>query len=453
MHPESCNLQSAIRNPQSAIGESAIALSRRAYLRLACGGIAGFCGSSWLSALAAHAAASGRKYKSCILLFMRGGPTHIDTFDPKPEAPAEYRSRWNPVDTSVPGIQVSELFPNVARQMQHAALIRGMSHNDSGHAGGTYLMHTGFPLSEPKVDGKPYPGMGALVGKELGDPAAAAPNYVVLDLENPGAGRVEQIGSGFLGLAYEPLVVVDPGKGVENLGSTLEAAHFQRRMALLEHVQDSFQQSHQAESIDAHRTNISRAVGLMQSQVGKAFDLSLEPAASAAPYGTSRFGKQCLMARRLIEVGVPFVEVLMSGWDTHASSEMNQLVRLAGDTDTAMAALAADLHGRGLLDSTLIVWTGEFGRTPKYGPKGGRDHYAAAFSSVLLGGGIKGGQVIGRTDELGATVAARPVSPADFFATIYQLLGVDPQMEHQASNGRPIRIVKDGAKPIDGLLG
>jgi uncharacterized protein (DUF1501 family) len=438
----------ASRNPQSAIN-----VSRRAFLRLACGGVAGFCGSSWLSAVAAHAAATGRKYKSCILLFMRGGPTHIDTFDPKPDAPADYRSRWNPIATSAPGIQVSELFPNLARQMQHAALIRGMSHNDSGHAGGTYLMHTGFPLSEPKVDGKPYPGIGALVGKEVGDPAAAAPNYVVLDLENPGAGRVEQIGPGFLGAAFEPLVVVDPGKGVENLNSTLQAVQFQNRMALLEHVQDSFQQAYQAEAIDAHRTNVKRAVGLMQSHVGKAFDLSLEPAASSAAYGPSRFGKQCLMARRLIEVGVPFVEVLLSGWDTHAISEMNQLARLAAETDSAMAALAADLQSRGLLDSTLIVWTGEFGRTPKYGPKGGRDHYAPAFSSVLLGGGIKGGQVIGRTDALGATVEDRPVSPADFFATIYNVLGIDPHKEHQASNGRPIRLLKDGANPIDELFG
>ena len=427
--------------------------SRRAFLRLACGGAVGFGSSSWLSALAAHAAATGRKYQSCVLLFMRGGPSHMDTFDPKPDAPAEYRGPLKAIPTAVPGIQVSEWFPRVAEQMKHAALIRSMTHKDAGHAGGTYLMHTGFPMNEPKVDGKPYPGLGAVVGKELGDPGAAAPNYVVLDLENPGAGRVEQIGPGFLGLAYEPLVVIDPAKGVENLKSNLEAGQVKNRMTLLDHVQEQFAQAYQAEAIEAHRTNLKRAVGLMQSQVGKAFDIGQEPASAAAPYGASRIGKQCLLARRLIEVGVPFVEVLSSGWDSHASSDLKRLTSLAPETDRAMAALASDLQSRGLLDSTLIIWMGEFGRTPRLSNKGGRDHYATAFSSVLIGGGIKGGQVIGRTDKLGATVEDRPVSPADFFATVFKILGIDPNKEHQASGGRPIRMVKDGARVIKELMG
>jgi uncharacterized protein (DUF1501 family) len=426
--------------------------SRRTFLRLASGGAVGFAGSSWLGAVAAHAAATGRKYKSCILLFMRGGPSHIDTFDPKPEAPAEYRGPYQAIETSVPGIRIGEWFPKVAEQMRHAAVIRGMSHNDAGHAGGTYLMHTGFPATEPKVDGKPYPGLGAVVGKELGDPAAAAPNYVVLDLENPGAGRVEQIGPGFLGPAFEPLIVLDPSKGVENLKSGLEPIQFKNRMTLLERVQDQFSQAYQTEAIEAQRTNLKRAVGLMQSQVGAAFDISHEPASAAAAYGDSRIGKQCLLARRLIEVGVPFVEVLSNGWDSHASSDLKLLNTLAPQTDRAMAALTADLQARGLLDDTLIVWMGEFGRTPKLSNKGGRDHYAAAFSSVLIGGGIRGGQVIGRTDEHGATVEDRPVSPADFFATVYKIIGIDPAKEHQASGGRPIRIEKDGARSIDELI-
>jgi uncharacterized protein (DUF1501 family) len=423
--------------------------SRRAFLRLASGG---FASASWIGTLAAHAAATGRKYKSCILLFMRGGPTHIDTFDPKPDAPAEYRGPYKTIDTSVPGIHIGEWFPKVAEQMKHAAIIRGMSHNDAGHAGGTYLMHTGFPLTEPKVEGKPYPGLGAVVGKELGDPDAAAPNYVVLDLEDQGAGRVEQIGPGFLGTAYEPLVVLDPAKGVENLKSSLDAGQFKNRMTLLNHIQDQFFQDYQAEAIEAHRTNLKRAVGLMQSQVGKAFDISLEPASSAAAFGSSRIGKQCLLARRLVEIGVPFAEVLSGGWDSHATSDLRLLNTLAPDTDRAMAALTADLKTRGLLDSTLIVWMGEFGRTPKVSNKGGRDHYAAAFSTVLIGGGIKGGQVIGRTDRLGATVEDRRISPADFFATIYKILGIDPAKEHQASGGRPIRAVKEGARPIAELF-
>jgi uncharacterized protein (DUF1501 family) len=440
----------SIYNPQSAIRNGS--WSRRGFLRLAAGGVAGFSSSSWLGTVAAHAAARGRKFKSCILLFMRGGPSHIDTFDPKPEAPPDYRGPFQAIPTSLPGIHVSELFPKLAQQLQHAAILRGMSHRDAGHAGGTYLMHTGFPQNEPKVDGKPYPGLGAVVGKELGDPGAAAPNYVVLDLENPGAGRVEQLGPGFLGSSYEPLMVVDPAKGVENLRSPLEADQFRNRMALLDHVQETFSQAYQAEAIETHRTNFKRAVGLMQSQVGKAFDISQEPAALAAAYGAGRFGKQCLMARRLVEVGVPFVEVLSGGWDSHAASDMRLFVNLAPETDQAMSALVADLKERGLLETTLIVWTGEFGRTPKLSNKGGRDHYSQAFSSLLIGGGIKGGQVVGRTDKLGATVEDQPVSPADFFATIYKLLGIDPNKKHAASGGRPIRMVKEGGKPIAELV-
>jgi uncharacterized protein (DUF1501 family) len=428
-------------------------LTRRGLLRLGAAGFAGFASASWLGAVAAHAAETKRKYKSCVLLFMRGGPSHIDTFDPKPDAPPEYCGPYKPIQTAVPGIQIGEWFPKVAEQMKHAAVIRGMSHNDAGHAGGTYLMHTGFPLTEPKVEGKPYPGVGAVVGKELGEPGAAAPNYVVLDLENPGAGRVEQIGPGFLGAAHEPLVVLDPSKGVENLKSVLAADKFKNRMELLDFVQDQFAQGYQAEAIESHRTNLKRAVGLMKSKVSEAFDISQEPVAAASAYGTSRIGKQCLLARRLIEVGVPFVEVLSGGWDSHATSDLGLLNKLAPETDRAMAALAADLKDRGLLESTLIVWMGEFGRTPKLGPKGGRDHYAQAFSTVLLGGGIKGGQVIGRTDKHGATVEERRVSPADFFATVYKILGIDPAKEHQSSGGRPIRIVKEGAKPISELLG
>lgn len=421
-------------------------VSRRGFLRLAAGGAAALGSSSWLSAVAQQA--GGRRYKSCILLFMHGGPSHIDTFDPKPDAPAEIRGSFRPINTAVNGIQVSEVFPRVAEQMRHAAIIRGMATGDRGHASARYLMHTGYPFATPRVDGKTYPDLGAIVAKETGDPRSVAPNYVFLYSESGSAQDV--YGPGFLGPEYRPLVVQDPNRGVENLASTQEADQFRNRMELLEHVQSNFQDAYQAEAIRAQRSNLQRAIGLMQSNVAQAFDLRREPAASAEPYGTSRFGKQCLMARRLIEVGVPFVEVSFSSWDHHANIT-NQIRRQGGEVDIGMTALIRDLQSRRLLDSTLIVWMGEFGRTPRMRGDG-RDHYGQAWSSVLIGGGLRGGQVIGRTDANGAEVAARPVSAHDFFATIFRLIGIDPGREHQASGGRPIRIVREGAQPIQELL-
>lgn len=421
---------------------------RRSFLRLAAGGMAGVASSSWLSALADEAATTRRRYKSCILLFMHGGPTHIDTFDPKPDAPAEYRGNFRPIQTSVPGIQISEVFPRFAQQMQHAAIIRGMSTVDSGHASARYMMHTGYPFSTPRVDAKPYPDLGSIVAKELGDPRSIAPNYVFLYSESGNAADV--YGPGFLGPEYRPLIVQNPNRGVENLQSPLNVERFSDRVALLNHVQDEFYQTYRAEAIQAHRINLNRAVGLMQSQVAGAFDLSQEPAASADPYGASHFGRQCLMARRLIEVGIPFVEVSFSGWDHHAN--ITNLVRRQGaELDAGMSALIGDLRTRGLLDSTLIVWMGEFGRTPRMRGDG-RDHYAQAWSSVLMGGGLRGGQVIGRTDEHGAIVVERPVTAHDFFATIFRILAIDPNKEHRTSNGRPIRLVREGARPITELL-
>ncbi len=381
---------------------------------------------------------------------MHGGATHIDTFDPKPDAPAEFRGPFQPIRTSVNGIQVSELFPGLAQHMQHAAIIRGMSTGDAGHLGTRYQMHTGYRFNEPRVDGQPHPDMGAVVAKELGDPRGVAPNYVFLGAENGGVADV--YGPGFLGREYGPLVVRDPDTGVENLQSTLNAEQFRDRVALLEQVQNRFAESYRLDedAIQAHRINLNRAVGLMQSDVARAFTLGQEPAATASAYGTSRFGRQCLMARRLIEVGIPFVEVSYSSWDHHAN--LSTLMRRQGlATDAAMSALVADLKTRGLLDSTLIVWMGEFGRTPRLRGDG-RDHYAQAWSTLLMGGGIRGGSVIGRTDHHGATVEERPVTAADFFATVYRILGIDPRREHRASGGRPIRIVRDGARPIDELI-
>src|ERR1043165_3989276 len=229
-------------------------ISRRGVLRLAAGGAAGLASSSWLSALAQQTPPTGRRHKSCILLFMHGGPSHIDTFDPKPDAPADIRGSFRPINTAVPGIQISEVFSRFAEQMRDAAIIRGMSTGDRGHAGARYLMHTGYPFSTPRVDGKTYPDLGAVVAKELGDPRSALPNYVFLYSENGSAQDV--YGPGFLGPAYRPLVVQDPNRGVQNLESSLNAEQFRDRLELLDHVQNHFHEAYRAEAI---RVRIGRA--------------------------------------------------------------------------------------------------------------------------------------------------------------------------------------------------
>jgi uncharacterized protein (DUF1501 family) len=203
-----------------------------------------------------------------------------------------------------------------------------------------------------------------------------------------------------------------------------------------------------------HQTTYQRAVRLMKSKEAKAFDLSQEPASARSAYGSTRFGDGCLLARRLVETGIPFVEVVLGGWDTHTDN-FERVKQLSAQVDPAMSALVEDLEDRGLLDSTLVIWMGEFGRTPRIntrGEKPGRDHYPRAWSSVLVGGGIKGGQVIGRTDKEGAAVEERPISTLDFMATVCQILGIDYTKQNQAASGRPVRIVDKGANPVKELL-
>jgi uncharacterized protein (DUF1501 family) len=219
-------------------------------------------------------------------------------------------------------------------------------------------------------------------------------------------------------------------------------------------MEAGFYRQYRAAAAFDHHTTYRRAVQLMQSKEAKAFDLSLEPTNSRDKYGTGRFAEGCLLARRLVEVGVPFVEVTLGGWDTHQNN-FTRVKALSQQVDKPLAALVHDLKDRGLLDSTLIIWMGEFGRTPKINTRGnepGRDHYPRAWSLAMFGGGIRGGQVIGKTDAEGATVVDRPVSATDFLATVCKILGIDPNKQNEAGNGRPIRIVDKGAHPISELL-
>jgi hypothetical protein len=416
-------------------------LSRRDFLRLSSAGVGAASLSGWFPVLAARAAQSGVQHKACILLWMDGGPSHLDTFDLKPDSPNA--GEFKPIDTSVPGVRISEHLPKLAGLMHHAAILRGMSTGEGAHGRAKVYMHTGY---KEGVGGLVYPSLGSIASAEIGRTDSPLPNFVTVGPRSYGAG--------FLGPKHQPLNVGDAARGVENLKALVDGKHFDNRVSLLEEMERGFYKDYQANSIQAHQTTYERAVALMQSKEAKAFDLAQEPASVREAYGSSKFGDGCLLARRLIETGVSFVEVTLGGWDTHQDN-FDRVKRLSQQVDPAVSTLVEDLKTRGLLDSTLVIWMGEFGRTPKInarGAKPGRDHYPRAWSTVLLGGGIKGGQVVGKTDGTGGTVEERPISSVDFMATVCKVLGINYAKKNNTPVGRPITIVDKGAKPIDELL-
>lgn len=437
-------------------------LSRREFVVSAAAG-ASLVG--WLGRLAAGVPDRPRP-RACILLWMAGGPSHIDTFDPKPDAPANVRGEFRTIDTAVPGIRISEHFPKFAKLMKHAAILRGMSTQESDHKLATYYMHTGYQNRGGAVA---FPSLGALVAKELGQGDVPLPNFVTI-----GRGPQEAVSAGFLGPNYQPLGVTDPVRGLDFIEPSGPRQEFGRKVELLQQLEKPFHQAYRSEAGDAHRSALERAVLLMNSEQKQAFDLSREQEAVRAAYGrpaqagaprpgektltgqSGSFGQGCLMARRLVEAGIPFVEVVLgdgAAWDTHRDN-FPRTKALSLECDTALSALVEDLRQRGLLETTLVVWMGEFGRTPQCGG-GGRNHWARAWSTVLIGGGIQGGQVVGKTDRDAAAVTDRPIGVPDFLATVCTILGIDyKKRNHPPGVDRPIPIVDTsrGVKVLSELL-
>src|SRR5262245_9385518 len=430
-------------------------LSRRDWLRLSAAGVVGYSMSGWLGALADDAAKNPQRKRSCILLWMSGGPSQLDTFDLKPGH--VNGGPFKPIDTSVPGIQISEHFPQIARLANHLAIVRSMNSKEGDHGRATFLLRTGY-LPQGPIQ---YPSLGALVSKELGDDDSELPNFVSVApfrVLNQNA-----FGAGFLGPRHAPLIVGEGGPGpaqqgpnnadralkVQDLAPSAGVGREQAdaRIELLKQVQRDFLAEHPDVSALSHQNAYERAVRLMRSAAAKAFNLDDEKATVRDDYGRNLFGQGCLLARRLVERQVPFVEVTLNGWDTHANNA-TQVRNLSQTVDSAWAALMTDLKERGLLETTLIVWMGEFGRTPKFGRPDGRDHWPNSFSAVLAGGGIKGGQVIGDTGPDGAAIKERPVAVAEFLATICEALGIDHQKQNVSNVGRPIRIVAPGAQAV-----
>jgi hypothetical protein len=427
----------SFRNPQSEFRNQ---ISRRDLLRFATvGGLAApVCG--WFDALAAKAAEQTkdgkRKHKSAILLFMTGGPSHIDTFDPKP---GNKTSGFKPIPTAVPGIQLCDNLPRTAKVMKDVALLRGMSTSEGSHGRARYYMHTGY---REGVGGVVHPSLGAIASHFLGKTDDDLPNFFSVGGQS--------FGAGYAGPFNSPVEVADPEKGIANLKPIDSLSALDRRAGLLLDLEKGFVDRVQTSGAEAHRATYERTVRLMHSEKAKAFDITQESDATRDLYGRGKFGEGCLLARRLVEAGVAFVEVALGGWDTHRDNE-KRIKNLTGELDPAFSGLIADLKQRGMLDDTLVIWTGDFGRTPHTGKQGGRDHYPRAWTSVLAGGGIKTGQAVGHTDKEGGEVQAGKVSAVDFMATVCKALGINYEKNLYAGS-RPMRVVDKGEKVVKELF-
>jgi hypothetical protein len=393
---------------------------------------------SFTETLAAEAETLRRNGMACILLFMQGAPSQFETWSPLPGHANGGETKAIP--TSVPGIEIAENLPHCARAMNDLALIRSVSSKEGNHQRATYLLHHGYlPMGGVK-----HPTLGANVAQQIGDASSELPSFVQIGGRLPNSG-----GGGLLGIDFDPFILQSATRPPANTTPSSAPARFERRLALLESLEGSATPEgfamHGGEQVvaDQHKL-VRRASEMIHSPKMEAFDLDREPAQLREAYGQGEFAAGCMMARRLVERGVTFVEVSSRGWDTHFDN-FARTRELAGQIDQPTAQLVADLKQRGLLDRTLVIWMGEFGRTPRINPRAGRDHYPRAFSAVLAGGGIRGGQVIGKLDKSGSDVTDRPVLVTDLFRSVYHALGIDADYENVSANGRPIKLVDGGA--------
>jgi hypothetical protein len=421
--------------------------SRRRFLGTTLAGTLGLALSpAWQRLLSKEA--PKRRAKSCILVWLNGGPSHLDTFDPKPGT--ETGGPFKAIDTAVSGMQFSEHLPRLAEQARHLAVLRSISSPEGDHEGAYTLLHTGNQRQETVE----FPSLGSVLAREWTAEDGDLPAFFSLNGSAAGAG--------FFGVEFAPYVVGSLDTPVENLKMPegVDEKRRDRRLQALRAFNGGFAKRVDAASAVEHERFIAKALKLQNSPALKAFDLTQEKPETLARYGipaapkegeeTPVFGKACLMARRLIENGVRFVEVTLDGWDTH-SDNFNQVRTLCQQLDPVFAALVGDLNSRGLLDETLVVCMGEFGRTPKINDQTGRDHHSEAFSAVLAGGGTQGGQVIGSTDPTGTQVKDQIIKVPDLYATLLSAVGVDPLKSYRTPEGRPIKLADKG-KIVAGVL-
>jgi uncharacterized protein (DUF1501 family) len=422
------------------------AISRRGFLGSMATGAAGFAASmAGVNALAEPALAGElrKQQKRCILLWLAGGASQLETWDPKPGA--ETGGPFRAIPTAVPGVHISELMPKMAARLNKSTcIIRSLNTRNGDHGSGAQLMMRGR-RDEANLK---YPDLGAVLARELGRADSQVPDYVAFYFASEGRGSAPGT-SGFLGSRYAPMELYK-SMMPENIARQKEisAVDHQDRAALRDLLSKQFARGRVSSSMASHNEAYQRVRGLMASD--KLFDVTLEPQTMRDRYGPTQLGEQVLVARRLVEAGVPFVRVSRAWWDSHGQNfETHQ--EMVPELDHVMAALMDDLEDRGLLESTLIITLAEFGRTPRINPSLGRDHFASAWSCSLSGCGIKGGSVWGKTDTTGQKVTDGEVGAAEVFATIYSALGINPHKNYYVGS-RPVPLVQPGTRAIKPVL-
>ena len=382
------------------------------------------------TSLRAHAADLKKNGKSAILLWMSGGPSTMDIWDLKPGAPTG--GQFRPISTSG-DVQISEHMPMTAKVMDKLAIIRSMSTREADHMRGRYYMHTGY-VPNPNIE---HPSYGAVLSHELID---QRPDLEIPPFVSVGGGSV---GPGFLGMAWAPFVVSSNGQ-VRNLEMGLDDKRLTQRMAALDMIEKGFISQNRGSSATDHQQILKKTLNLMTSAQMDAFKVMKEPKEVQDRYGNDGFGRGCLMARRLVEAGVPFVEVDLGGWDNHQNIFQTLSTQRLPVLDKAMSALVEDLEQRGRLQDTAIIWMGEFSRTPRINGTAGRDHWARSWSVVVGGAGMKGGQAIGATNADGTSVETEPYTSQDVMASVCKALGISLETTFTSKSGRPMKIANGG---------
>ncbi len=424
-------------------------MARRGFIKVGFGGLLSLIATQQTLNRALAQVGSSRstaRAKSVILLWMGGGPTHIDTWDPKPGTRNGGSTRA--INTRASGVQISHHFPQVAEQMDKICVIRSMTSNEADHTRATYFLQTGYKPNPTMV----HPHIGSMVSKELGE---KAPQYPLPHFVSINGGT---LGAGFLGAGHNAFVVQNPTRPVDNLElpKGMDDQRFRERLTFLNYFEEKVWKATGDTKVKARYDVYNKALNMMSPQVRQVLDITEEPARLTQAYGDNNFGKGCLLARRMVESAVKsgtstFIEVHNGGWDMH-NGIAAALDRKMPELDAAMATLIKDLAERQLLNDVIVLWMGEFGRTPNINNNEGRDHYSRAFSVALAGGGIRGGRVIGATNAEGGEVVDRKVTVPDLIATLYSILGIDAAKVIYNTLGRPMRLVDPEGAPIQELL-
>jgi len=430
--------------------------TRRDCLKL---GLSGLFGGGLVGAIRSTARAAvnpARKTKACILIWMDGGPSHYETFDPKPDAPLEFRGQFDAITTKSPGVRFSQHMRRLASISDKFAVIRSIRHDQGNHGAGNHYMMTGAPPRIPVGCGafvSFHPSLGSAVARECGAPPGLPAYFSMPEMSRSG-------GPNFLGARYAPFVVEEnpdnPNFRVRDVAipRELTEGRFQGRKDLRQLV-DRMQRIQDDAAADPVRDVdqfYEQGYSLVLSKdAQKAFDIHSEPAQTRERYGRTGFGQRALLARRLVEAGVPFITLYDGGWDHHTDL-FNAFTKRMPAWDNTVATLIEDLSERGLLDSTMVIALGEFGRTPQINKDSGRDHWSNAMSVLFAGGGTPGGQAVGATDAKGFAAIERVLSPENFVSTIYTKLGIDPDKMYYTHEGRPVHLVSDPT-PIRELMG